>query len=117
MEEMETDLHRIINLSDQDLSAEHIKCLVKQLLEGMKAIHQLGIIHRDIKPANILVNQDCSLRITDFGLSRYYNADEKREDSSAFAPPQLTEYVVTRWYRAPELLLSPFFEYSTAVDM
>ena len=112
LEEMEADLSNIIKYSKHKLAEDHIKCLSKQLLEGIKAMHGIGIIHRDIKPANILVNQQCQLRLTDFGLSRYYEPNVK---PSAQNP--LSEYVITRWYRAPEVLLSPSFQYSTAVDL
>ena len=71
---MEIDLQKIISKSEQVLSEAHMKCLMKQLLEGLKAMHAVGICHRDIKPANLLVNQDCQLRITDFGLARFMNA-------------------------------------------
>jgi serine/threonine protein kinase len=84
---------------------------MKQLLEGLKAIHSIGIIHRDIKPSNILVSGGCHLRIADFGLARYAGHSD---ESSSMA---LTEYVVTRSYRAPELLLSPRAPYSTAIDL
>ncbi len=51
---------------------------MKQLLEGVKAMHALGVLHRDLKPANLLVSRDCQLRITDFGLSRYADAELAR---------------------------------------
>ena len=111
VELMDADLHQLINQSDQVLTEPHIKCLMKQLLEALKAMHSLGVYHRDIKPGNILVNQDCQLRITDFGFARHLSAGNEEQE----AP--LTEYVVTRWYRAPELLLAPSTAYSEAVDM
>eukprot|EP01035_Chromulina_nebulosa_P055967 gene55967-76718_t len=114
MELMEIDLQKIISKSEQVLSEAHMKCLMKQLLEGLKAMHSVGICHRDIKPANLLVNQDCQLRITDFGLARFINAAPAKDIESSQA---MTEYVVTRWYRAPELLIAPSVPYDGAIDM
>ena len=121
MELMEIDLQKIISKSKQGLSEEHMKCLMKQLLEGLKAIHAMGICHRDIKPANLLVNQDCHLTITDFGLARYIRAKEEDTTTTTTTttkcPLTMTEYVVTRWYRAPELLIAPSEPYNEAIDM
>lgn len=78
-----------------------------QVLRAFKFIHSANIIHRDLKPSNILLNENCDLKICDFGLSRNLSK-EKKED--------LTEYVVTRFYRAPEVMLSSH-EYSKAVDV
>lgn len=90
---METDLCKIIS-SKQELSEEHVLYFVIQILNGLNALHCSGIIHRDLKPANILVNTDCKLKLADFGLSC---GIEENNDT----PP---EYVVTRWYRPPEIL-------------
>lgn len=115
IESMEIDLDKIINKSEQILTEPHIKCLMKQLLEGLKAIHSLGVNHRDIKPANLLVNQDCQLRITDFGLARFVGKVDYEHINESVTP--MTEYVVTRWYRAPEILLAPGAAYSEAIDI
>ena len=66
----------------------------------MKYVHSASVIHRDLKPGNLLVNSDCELKICDFGLSRGFNA------SSEEGATQMTEYVATRWYRAPEIMLA-----------
>jgi serine/threonine protein kinase len=76
-------------------------------LRSFKYIHSCDIIHRDLKPSNILLNENCDVKLCDFGLSRNLSK-EKGED--------LTEYVVTRFYRAPEIMLSSH-EYTKAVDM
>lgn len=88
---MGADLNNIVKC--QALSDEHVQFLVYQLLRGLKYIHSAGIIHRDLKPSNVAVNEDCELRILDFGLAR--QADE-----------EMTGYVATRWYRAPEIMLN-----------
>lgn len=113
MELMDCDLHRIIQ-SKQGLTEMHFKCFARQLLEAVKAMHQMGVFHRDLKPGNILVSKDCQLRITDFGLARFM--DESTLSGRNRQNP-MTEYVVTRWYRCPELLLSPNIPYSAAIDM
>eukprot|EP01023_Acetabularia_acetabulum_P040059 TRINITY_DN3875_c0_g4_i1.p1 TRINITY_DN3875_c0_g4~~TRINITY_DN3875_c0_g4_i1.p1 ORF type:complete len:408 (+),score=43.99 TRINITY_DN3875_c0_g4_i1:147-1370(+) len=103
---MDTDLHQIIK-SKQPLSDEHIQYFVYQILRGLKYIHSAGVLHRDLKPSNILVNSNCDIRICDFGLAR---TSDPEGDAS------MTEYVVTRWYRPPELLLN-CSHYSASVDM
>jgi mitogen-activated protein kinase 1/3 len=105
---METDLHRVI-YSKQQLSDDHTQYFTYQILRGLKYLHSANIIHRDLKPSNILVNRNCDLKICDFGLARGIAAEE--EDAG-----NLTDYVVTRWYRSPEVVLSSS-HYSKAVDV
>lgn len=113
MELMDCDLHRVIQ-SKQPLTEKHHKCFVKQILEAVRAMHSVGVFHRDLKPGNILVSKDCQIRITDFGLARYIH-DSTRQGMNDLNP--MTEYVVTRWYRCPELLLSPNRPYTEAIDL
>ncbi|XP_036961725.1 mitogen-activated protein kinase 12 isoform X1 [Acanthopagrus latus] len=130
---MGTDLGKVLKL--QRLSEEKIQYLVYQMLRGLKYIHSAGIIHRDLKPGNLAVNEDCELKvprtnnnqtssnqciyhtcflrvskmymspgqILDFGLARQ-------------ADSEMTGYVVTRWYRAPEVILS-WMRYTQTVDI
>ncbi|KAJ3536155.1 hypothetical protein NMY22_g6164 [Coprinellus aureogranulatus] len=109
MEPMEADLHVILK-SGQSLSPEHHRYFLYQILRGMKYIHSAGVIHRDLKPGNLLVNADCELKICDFGLARGFDS---APDENA---TRLTEYVATRWYRAPEIMLA-FTRYNTAIDV
>ena len=102
---METDLQRVI-YSKQRLSEEHIQYFIYQILRALKYIHSAKVIHRDLKPSNLLVNANCDLKVCDFGLAR------GMEDVQL----ELTEYVVTRWYRAPEIMLA-CRNYSNAIDM
>lgn len=106
-EQMDTDLHQIIT-SEQVLSEQHMQFIIYQVLRGLKYIHSANVVHRDMKPSNLLINADCALKICDFGLSRVLCAQAEQKN--------LTEYVATRWYRAPEVLLS-FKEYTNAMDV
>lgn len=108
MEHMQSDLHRII-YSDNDLTEDHIAYIVYQILVALKWVHSANVIHRDLKPGNILINADCNVKVCDFGLARGVNMNED-EDAA------LTEYVVTRWYRAPEVMVSSQ-NYGFAIDV
>ncbi|XP_053218955.1 mitogen-activated protein kinase 7 [Podarcis raffonei] len=106
---MESDLHQIIH-SSQPLTLEHVRYFLYQLLRGLKYIHSANVIHRDLKPSNLLINENCELKIGDFGMAR--GLCTKPDEYKYF----MTEYVATRWYRAPELMLS-LHEYTEAIDM
>lgn len=106
---MESDLHQVIRAND-DLTPEHYQFFLYQLLRGLKYIHAANVFHRDLKPKNILANSDCNLKICDFGLARVSFND---------APSAIfwTDYVATRWYRAPELCGSFFSKYTPGIDI
>ncbi|GMI99515.1 MAP kinase 9 [Hibiscus trionum] len=106
---MESDLHQVIRAND-DLTPEHHQFFLYQLLRSLKYIHAANVFHRDLKPKNILANADCKLKICDFGLARVSFND---------APSAIfwTDYVATRWYRAPELCGSFFSKYTPAIDI
>ncbi|GAB5571449.1 mitogen-activated protein kinase 13 isoform X1 [Prionailurus iriomotensis] len=97
---MQTDLQKIMGM---EFSEDKIQYLVYQMLKGLKYIHSAGVVHRDLKPGNLAVNEDCELKILDFGLARHADAE-------------MTGYVVTRWYRAPEVILS-WMHYNQTVDI
>ncbi|XP_076060196.1 mitogen-activated protein kinase rl isoform X2 [Oratosquilla oratoria] len=94
---METDLYKL--LKTQKLSNDHICYFLYQILRGLKYIHSANVLHRDLKPSNLLLNTTCDLKICDFGLARVADPEH---DHTGF----LTEYVATRWYRAPEIMLN-----------
>ncbi|KAG8377834.1 hypothetical protein BUALT_Bualt08G0074800 [Buddleja alternifolia] len=102
---MDTDLHQIIK-SSQTLTNDHCQYFLFQLLRGLKYLHSANILHRDLKPGNLLINANCDLKICDFGLAR----------TNSSRGQFMTEYVVTRWYRAPELLLC-CDNYGTSIDV
>eukprot|EP01132_Coremiostelium_polycephalum_P005299 gene5299-6599_t len=103
---MDTDLHQIIT-SPQQLTDDHCQYFVYQMLRGLKHIHSANVLHRDLKPSNLLINEDCLLKICDLGLARV-------EDATHLG--FMTEYVATRWYRAPEVILS-WNKYTKAIDI
>ncbi|KAL7983943.1 hypothetical protein Chor_004483, partial [Crotalus horridus] len=91
MELMDANLCQVIQM---ELDHERMSYLLYQMLCGIKHLHSAGIIHRDLKPSNIVVKADCTLKILDFGLAR-----------TAGTSFMMTPYVVTRYYRAPEVIL------------
>ena len=108
---LQSDLHKII-VSTQSLTTDHVTIFVYQILRGLKYIHGSGIIHRDIKPGNLLVNSNCLLKICDFGLSREFGALDLDDRGNA----NMTQEVVTQYYRPPELLMGAS-KYNLAVDI
>ncbi|XAR52793.1 Mitogen-activated protein kinase [Bertholletia excelsa] len=106
---MESDLHQVIKAND-DLTREHYQFFLYQLLRALKYIHTANVYHRDLKPKNILANANCKLKICDFGLARVAFNDTP---TTVF----WTDYVATRWYRAPELCGSFFSKYTPAIDI
>ena len=109
-EYMETDLHAVIRANI--LEPVHKQFIVYQCLKALKYCHTGDLVHRDLKPANLLLNEECLLKMADFGLARSLHSMAKGEESSSV----LTDYVATRWYRAPEILLGST-KYTKAVDM
>lgn len=152
LEHAQSDLKKLVK-SPIHLDLIHIQTLVYGILVGLKYIHSAEVLHRDLKPANVLINEDCSVKICDFGLARsiegiegaHYKKEEDLdiEESSERSEPkpdakregtaklvkqagglvktknmkrELTGHVVTRWYRAPELILLEK-DYTAAIDV
>lgn len=107
---METDLDKLIK-SKTVLHERHTCWIMYQLLRGLAYIHGANVSHRDVKPANIVLDSQCNLKLCDFGLSR---ADFPRASET---PIFWTDYVATRWYRAPELICSHYEQYTTQIDI
>ena len=131
-EYMETDLHAVIRANIlQDI---HEQFIMYQLVKALKYMHSAALLHRDVKPSNLLLNSECQVKIADFGLARSIAPTEPKEvvslegdlagvrlagdtgDSPAPGGVVLTDYVATRWYRAPEILFGST-KYTTGVDM
>jgi mitogen-activated protein kinase 1/3 len=142
LEICDTDSKKLIR-TDVTLSMLHINTMLAGLLVGLQYVHACGIFHRDLKPANCLVNQDCVVKICDFGLARAVGGEQlhlqalpntPRDEEEEAAARQadavrapvvpstmrkkrvMTQHVVTRWYRAPELALLQD-EYTAAIDI
>ncbi|KAJ3997361.1 putative MAP kinase [Lentinula boryana] len=108
---MQTDLHKVIRT--QQLSDDHAQYFIYQTLRALKTIHSADLVHRDLKPANLLVNANCDLKVCDFGLARSVHPTTCEASTGGRV---MTEYVATRWYRAPENMLS-YNMYTKAIDM
>lgn len=105
---METDLHAVIKANI--LEDIHKRYIVYQILKCIKYMHSADLLHRDLKPSNILLNAECHAKVADFGLAR--SVAQWEDDKE----PLLTDYVATRWYRAPEILFGSH-SYTKGVDM
>jgi cyclin-dependent kinase 7 len=106
MDFMDTDLEVVVKDTTIVLTSAHIKCYIMQTLLGLEFLHDNWILHRDLKPNNLLINSKGVLKIGDFGLAKAYGSPSR----------PYTHMVVTRWYRAPELLFGARF-YSTGIDI
>ncbi|CAH8535520.1 unnamed protein product [Schistosoma turkestanicum] len=119
-EYMETDLHNVIRKGNI-LKDIHKQYIMYQLFKATAYLHSGEVIHRDLKPSNVLLDSDCSVKLCDFGLARSLKGRSKCENGSGKINcktllPALTEYVATRWYRAPEILLA-CHDYTKGVDI
>ena len=134
---MDTDLHQIIS-SPQPLTDDHCQYFLYQILRALKYIHSAHVLHRDLKPSNLLLNGNCDLKVGSRGIASTHTLSTFRMcrndlDARSFAqvcdfglarvahPEEnhagfMTEYVATRWYRAPEIMLS-WKEYTKAIDV
>ncbi|KAK2765897.1 serine/threonine protein kinase, CMGC, CDC2/CDK sub [Arachnomyces sp. PD_36] len=114
---MDHDLSGLLENPEVCFTEPQIKCYMLQLLEGLRYLHQNGILHRDMKAANLLIGNNGILQIADFGLARPYDEPPPQPGKGGGeAKRDYTTLVVTRWYRPPELLLQ-LRKYTTAIDM
>ncbi|KAF8787237.1 Cyclin-dependent kinase 7 like protein [Argiope bruennichi] len=103
---MDTDLEIVIKDPQIILTPGHIKAYTIMTLQGLEYLHANWILHRDLKPNNLLINSDGILKIGDFGLAKNYGSPNK----------VYSHQVVTRWYRAPELIFGATI-YATGIDI
>lgn len=104
------NLMNVIRFNQDTMNLDHIKYMTYEILKGVLFIHSKGIIHRDLKPLNILVNNNWDIKISDFGQSNVQVGEINKDYD-------LTKYVTTRYYRAPELYLNFSSNYTAAIDM
>jgi len=102
----EYDLEMVVKDRDLFLTAGDIKSYMLQLLRGVETLHKYWVLHRDLKPNNLLMSKDGILKIADFGFARQFGSPN----------PRYTHEVVTRWYRAPELLFGAT-QYGPSIDI
>ena len=102
---VDKNLLELIEEHPKGLDPNLIKNIIYQLCKAIHYLHQQKIIHRDIKPENLLITKNYETKLCDFGFARLVSGNSEK----------LTDYVATRWYRAPELLISQG-EYGTEVD-
>lgn len=105
---MESDLHMVIRSGI--LQSIHWTYIMYQLFKALKFIHSGGLVHRDLKPSNMLLNKDCQMKLADFGLAWLLVENKDGEF------PLVSDYIATRWYRAPEILLGSQ-NYTKKVDI
>lgn len=117
--ENDTDLYLVFELMETDLNSIirsnllldiHRRYIFWQILTVIKYIHSAGLIHRDLKPSNLLINEDSSIKLCDFGLARTFSVE------NGFAVDENPNFVATRWYRPPEILLGSTF-HTPAIDL
>uniref|UniRef100_A0A7S3ACT9 Mitogen-activated protein kinase n=2 Tax=Haptolina ericina TaxID=156174 RepID=A0A7S3ACT9_9EUKA len=112
-EYMETDLHAVIRANI--LEEIHKQYIMYQSYKALMYMHSADLVHRDMKPSNLLLNSECLMKVADFGLARsLVGSDGSKPEGER--GNVLTDYVATRWYRAPEILLGST-KYGKAVDM
>merc|ERR1712232_1413160 len=113
----ESDLHAAIRVGA--LGDLHKQRVTHQLLCCLKYMHSAGIVHRDLKPSNILIDSRCHIKVADFGLARCQQpaaASKQPPETRNGRDGNMTDYVATRWYRAPEILLGSS-RYTRGVDL
>ncbi|KAH7702237.1 CMGC/MAPK protein/P38 protein kinase [Aphelenchoides avenae] len=89
------------------INFDHIKYITYQLLRALKYLHSAQVIHRDLKPSNLAINEECDLTVLDFGLARTVSANNDN----------LTAYVISRWYRSPEVIYWNNVSYNAKADV
>lgn len=114
LEFMEGDLYQLIHKEKAVLDPAHIKCIMHQVLVGLKFLHENKIMHRDLKPGNLLISKEGIIKYSDFGLARYCDIEDlKTKETEA---GKLTRNVSTRYYRAPEVLYGTY-NYDFSIDI
>ena len=109
-EYIDHDLSGLID-TKYKFSELEVKVIIKQLFEALNYLHDKNVVHRDVKTSNILITHDHQVKLADFGLARCIESLDGRDQKS-----DLSNNVITLWYRPPELLLGSI-KYSATVDI
>merc|ERR1719261_1377635 len=112
---MDWDLCHVIHKKRAAFTDSHVRGFSVQMLLGLLHLHSGHVVHRDIKPSNVFVHRNGLVKIADLGLSRGIDLEEETGEATHPIDEHLTEYVVTRWYRAPDVLLTRS-QYGPPVD-
>lgn len=104
-EYLEKNVYELTKERKKFLPEASIRKYMYQIISGLAYMHKHGFFHRDMKPENLLIGADDNCKIADFGLAREIRSR-----------PPFTDYVSTRWYRAPEVLLRSV-KYNSPIDM
>ena len=97
----EKNLLEVLEESPDGLNPKLIKSFIYQMCKTIVYMHKNNMIHRDIKPENLLIDENLNLKLYDFGFARKVKLNKNNNNIN-----EMTDYVATRWYRSPELLLS-----------
>ena len=124
---MDRNLLEVLEEKPDGLDRDSVKYFIYQLLKAVDYFHRQNVMHRDIKPENLLIcSKTNELKVCDFGFARHlHNRNDLESESNKSSNedednnnPELTDYVATRWYRSPELLLvSENLPYGKEVDI
>ena len=100
MEHFNTDLNKLMNSSKKGtlITESHSLAIMYNTLVGIMKLHQMGIVHRDLKPSNIMVDEECQVKIIDYGLAR------------PISKRAMSPHVMTRHYRPPEVALAENYD-------
>jgi len=104
------NLMKVIEFNEKRMTTKHIQYITYEFMKGINYLHSKGVIHRDLKPLNILVSENWEIKVSDFG-SANVKTDKVNHDYV------LSNYVTTKYYRAPELYYSYIRDYDGCVDM
>ncbi len=111
MEYMESDLKKVIR-SPIHLELIHIQAIMYRLINSVRHLHEANVIHRDLKPANVLIREDCTIKLCDFGLARQIESDEQQNGvmEDKFGTRSIISPIRVMDERSPQITHSKYFK-------